>query len=388
MVTKPQAKGEDVGLGSAETPESWAAARNLTQKLGYIPSSFSVAIRLLVSDQFENNANLRPVTKFQVARILGTPTFLAMLYYATKEMRAGYISGKKVLTVGAMMDHFDPIDLAAMICCLLYYRKCRKFMGPDRWPKMATQIALEAHFGCQVGVAVPEIGIGAGLIMGSLRHFALTAMALQNEGAFHDYTISMKMKGITVDEELERKKWGCTSRQIGVYLLSNVSFGVDIANGYSTAMDPTAKWGNRPDQMMQRMMAAYTWIRGLMSGNNQPREKLPAVWFPAKGDIPAFEAELAVIRRGKSHWLNRTKEEISRELSPELYSKKTAAPAEMEVPEELANVFSLEDITAMEEEEFDNLIDQMDREKEGKTKPGQVSLSSKDIQELEKMVDD
>ena len=88
---------------------------------------------------------------------------------------------------------------------------------------------------------------------------------------------------------------------------------------------------------------------------------------------------------GSTSWLDRGKDDLTAEKTPHFFAKKVEDP-NLEIPEELKDVFSIDELTAMDENDFDALIDQIDAEQKASAKRDDV-ISKKDLEELQKTVD-
>ena len=86
---------EATGDSGSSQADSWVAAKRYAGLFGALPSSFTTSIRILMRDQVEFDAAMRPVTKYQVARILKVGSFKGMLYYASKDLMGEYIKDKE-----------------------------------------------------------------------------------------------------------------------------------------------------------------------------------------------------------------------------------------------------------------------------------------------------
>ncbi|MCI5066752.1 hypothetical protein MRY87_13610 [bacterium] len=348
--------------GASEAPDSaqvWKNAKRIAESLGYVPASFSIAVRTLVQDQNDFDATLRPVTKYQVSRLLRTPTFQAMLYYGSQELRGSYFSDRKNLTIGTMMDLFEPIDIAAMIASFVYYRKAKKLLAKGGWEHIEDDINKDSQIGAQVGVAVPNIGIACGLITGTLQQVGLAALIAQNEKAYKEYRRFLKGEGLSYDFKKEEELFGCSSEQVGVFTLSKMGFGVEIGQAFTVAFDRKRDISTIKEPLHLKMRVARLWIDTLKEGKDQPTKRFPGEYYPVQTARETLEEEVKKILAGKAPWLARGKDDVSEEKTPLLFAK---AEVSEEVPEDLAEVFSLEEITAMEEEDFDDLVDHMDEE--------------------------
>ncbi len=369
--------------GAAAGGDPWSIAKKRAAKIGYVPTSFSAAIRLLITDHNAGGA-MSAKTKYQIARLMRGPSFQAMLYYATKELRGGYTKDQKFLTIGYMLDLFEPLDVACMIGAFLAYRKWRKLLKPEQWACLEKELATESQIGALAGAAIEEVGVGSGLLAGSFHYFALGTMLDDHEVKAKAYLQTIRAAGNKLNPAEETKLFGCSLAQVGTLLLGQLGFGAEIGDGFSTSLDPSVALAKIDRPMSIKMRYARIWIESCMAGLEQPREKLPAKYFPMASALVELQTKAGVVRKGTAHWLSRKKDDISETKTPELFQK--VPEAESEVPDELRDIFTIEEISKMEVDDFDNLCDQMDAEKAGKAVPGAVSLSAKELKELEEMV--
>ncbi|MCB0332290.1 MAG: hypothetical protein KDD55_02255 [Bdellovibrionales bacterium] len=372
-------------VGGTGKSESFLKAKKVANNLGYLPSSFTTSVRTLIRDQEQNDASMRPVTKYQVARLMKTPSFKSMLYYATLDMRGQYIEGRDVVTVGDMMDFFEPVDIAALIACFVYFRKGRKMVPTSEWITLEAQFREESLIAAHLGIALPVIGVGFSLILGTVRYFALAAMLLEDEKAYRSYQNHLRKGKQSFDEQMEEELWGCNTKEVAVFMLSKMGFGVDIGNAFRVGVDPTIRLSSLGKGSSEfKMKLGKLWLDSFLAGLEQPAgEKVPGEYYPMMTDRQNLLGKIEEIRKGRVHWLARKSEDISPESTPQLFAKRVE---EFEVPEELLDVFTVDQITAMDEDSFDNLVDHIDLENEGKVPVGSAGLSAKDLEELEELV--
>ena len=365
--------------------KQWLLAKKTAERLGYVPSSFTVAVRGLINDHFNNQTTLRPVTKFQIARLLRGPSFKAMLYFATRDLRGEYLKDQPSWSVGMMMDLFEPLDLASMLAAFVFYRKSRKLLGEEGWPLVEKHLSPESQIAAQVGIYVPAIGMGLSLLGCAFGYFASAAILLAHPKEFKNYYRQFLNKSyVNRTAQKEEELFGCSTSQIAVFLLSTFGFGTEISNAMNISYDPACEFDSIRDDLPLRMKAARLWVEALAENRTQPAVKLPAKFFPMSGDKPRMLAQVEKILGGASNWLERGKKDLNRDLAPHLF---VPLKVDDQVPDAIKDVFSVEEISKMEEEDFDTLVDQIDAELEGKVPRGTVVLKQKEINELEQMME-
>ncbi|NMC64513.1 MAG: hypothetical protein GYA55_15210 [SAR324 cluster bacterium] len=368
--------GEQEATGQEEI---WKNAKTVAAALGLVPPSFSTGIRLLVADELKNNGVLSPVAKYQVGRLFNTPSFKSLLYYAAKELRDWEFEGKKALKIGQIMNWFSPLDLAAIIASFVYYRKCRRLLGDEKWKYIEENFSRTFLLSGHLGTAIPDIGTGLGLILGGIRFFGLGALNLKAAEEFKHYRRELKKKGITYDLVLEHQIFSCSSIEVGVFLLSSIGFGVEIGNSFARAFDPTTTLSHATHEVPYRMKIGKVWIDALESNLRQPSCPIPGHYYPLSEAFVRLEGKLRSLSSGSPHFLSRDKEDLGPEKTPELFAKSSE---KSEVPAQLDNIFTEDEIEGMQDAELDKLMDQMDNELAKNDKTHSEAALNKDIEEL------
>ncbi|MDC0358169.1 hypothetical protein OAO01_05075 [Oligoflexia bacterium] len=347
------------------SPESWQKAKALAETVGYIPIAFTSTVRLLIIDHFGNDATIRPVTKYQVARLLRSDSFKAMLYYSSVFIHHDKLGSKKQFSVGHLIDFYRPIDLAALIGLYVLFRKCRKICNKGYWPRLVEEMTEESRISAAIGNAIPAIGTGIGFIVGTIRHLALTAFINQESMEYKAYRRTMVKKGSTFDDAIETEKWGCTSLQVSSILLSALGFGVKVADSYMVGMNPKLKVGDvAEDVLAYRVEMAKLWFDAvLLEGKHQPDTNIPGDYYPLQTAQEALQHTIKNTDPELVHWMERGPGDLGAVQTPELFQDQQPEETEFEVPDELSEVFSLDELTGMEEEDFDVLLDQIETDK-------------------------
>lgn len=361
--------------------DSWEIAKKKVTAVGTIPRAFTQVVRALTDDHFKFKGALRPVNKYQIARFLKTPSFKSIIYYIS-DTTIRHKLPKGAWTMGMIMNSFGPLDLAGFITSFVLYRRCKKLLPKEQWNILEPYIRNESLLATSVGYTIPEIGLGAGVLSAMLPVFSRITLAI-NGGAHAEHYVSLitTEKDSKIIEKFEATHFGCTATQISIMLLAAISFHSDFGMAYDQAFDLKKEFHSLQNDLSMRLRMASIWISSLKEGKTQPEMKIPAKFYPNEEDKPRLFGQLEKIRAGSQSWIERNQKEVSKELTPEYFEKLKGAE---EIPEQLQDVFSLEEICAMEEEEFDDLIDQIDAEsKAGKRKD---ILDTQDLATLEESI--
>jgi hypothetical protein len=363
--------------------QSWQNALNFTKGIGRLPGAFTEAVRMLVNDQVTNKAELRPVTKYQVARLVRGPNFRAMLYFASESLAKELVAASPSLSVGDLMEFYQPLDLASMITCLVITRRIRKESPPELWELVRPAFARESLVGGFVGVAIPSLGFCPGILCGAMPNLARALMARSNPSTYTRFLTETKGKHGPASHAVELKIWGCYSSQVASLILTQIGFGKDYSALLHSAFVCEQGVANISNDDLRRMRVANLWLDCFLNGREQPTERLATKFFPFKTDRDRADSLIRAIDEKTISWLERSGDDISQEKTPKLFAEAAQDP-KFEIPPELKDVFTLREITEMDEEDFDKLIDQIDLENENPDAAG--ILSGTEIAELDSIV--
>ena len=220
--------------------------------------------------------------------------------------------------------------------------------------------------------------------MSTFEFLTLGAILKQDEKLVTRYL--KERKSAPSREKLQQDIFGCSLHQVSTLLLCNMGYGADIANAYCLALDPKRTLDSNENGFLARMQVSRMWIEALMAGKSQPDQKLSARFFPMESVRGELDRNIGQIREGLPHWIARSKDDISATATPQLFVK--PEKGDSEIPPELQAVFSVDEISNMDVDAFDQLIDQLDYEKDGGKPPaGMVVMSAKDLKEIDGIVE-
>lgn len=371
-------------MSTPDQDESWNLARTMAKKIHYVPIAFAQATRMLVNDHVKNNGQLRAVTKYQISRLFRGDSFKATIYFASKELRPDYLQNNKACSIGDLVTLYSPLDLAAFITCFFLNRYMKK-SGCVAWPEIAPYFAREASIGALVGTAIPRIGHAPGLLMAALRNVSHGLMSMEDASLYKRYRNVVDGTTKIIDEKAEMVIWKTTSSQVTSMLLASLGYSTDFGDMIGTAIRTTSAVDKITNERMRDFRLAHMWQETFLLGKDQPGEKLHTDFFPKQSDRALAAEAIERAREGATAWLDRGKNDITPATTPHFFSKKAVDP-NLEIPDELQDVFSIEELTKMDENDFDALIDQIDEEQKVASKRDDV-ISNKAIEELEKQLD-
>jgi hypothetical protein len=339
---------------------SWLQAQAYASQIGRMPNFFSAAVRLLVADHQKNERALRPVTKYLVSQALRGKKILSMLYYATLQLKPKELEGRKNIRLGELINLYEPYDIAVLYGIYLIYRRALKALDLDhaRIRKILPHLQEEVQLGGIIGAAIPRIGIGNGVLAGTLHQLAILMISGKCPTAVAEYHQQLHKQHKRIDLQNEVERFGCTSLQVGAVLLTKIGFPRSFIETYLGALDPELGMGDTTG-MLHQIRYGKLWINGLVEKKDQPTDVIPGDYYPLLEANNWMLDEAANIEMGNTAWIERDGTDISEELTPLLYNSDTDSKP---VPEKLRDIFSLKEISEMDEDEFDDLIDEIDKE--------------------------
>jgi hypothetical protein len=362
--------------------DSWDRALICSKKIGYVPSAFSQALRLLTNDELNNNGELRAVTKYQVARVFRGPSFMSMLYFLSLAVTEEKIKPFEPITIGDMLGFYKPLDLAAMITCLFLNRRMRK-VAPDAWLEAYPIFSREVQMGAQVGVAVPALGHAPGILMATVRNVSQVLLSLHKPLSFEVFSDTEKATVSYGNDALESQLWGATSTQVATVLLAHLGFRSKIGEDLAAAINSREMVADIKDPQVQKLRLSLLWSECFFQEAKQPAETLDGAFFPFKKDLARAEAQVKKIRRGARGWIDRNRDDLTKEKAPHLFEERSV---DSNLPVQLQEVFNAKEVLALKESEFDALIDQIDSE-HASARPREDVIPTADLEELEKQVE-
>ncbi len=361
--------------------ESWAVALACAKRIGYVPTAFSQAIRLLVSDHLTNNKQIRAVTKYQVARVFRGPSFKATIYFASRQLAAEYLEHNKSVSIGDLVALYSPLDLAAFITCFFLNRRLKKITPEATWNVIGPKFLRDASIGALVGVAIPRLGYAPGLLIGSLKNLSLVLMTGEDRSKYSTYIRKLEAEKKLSDDDLERELWRTTSSQVSSMILTHLGFKSEIGETIAAAMNTKTPTDDIENLTIQSYRLAYLWSETFIFGRQQPLERLDGKYFPFEKDRAIAELQIVEVKSGEKTWLERCQADLTKEHAPHLFAPREEDP-NFEIPEQLKDVFNLKELTSMEEEDFDKLVDQIDAEQATAKRRDDV-IASKDLADIE-----
>ncbi len=365
-----------------QSDNGWSQAIDFAQDIAPICMVLPSTIRALLGDDRSNDGQLSAVTKYTLGRICCASNFKAMLYYCTQVVAPEYLSNNKAITVGQLIDLYTPADLSAIMAAFSLGRIIRKRIPAELFEIIRPHLAKEAYVGLMAGLAVPQLGLAPGVLLGTLPHIGHGLMSASDPGVYKRWRKSLK--GASLDERTkkEREVWGCTSAQVAAMILIKLGFPTQSAQALALASEYTGPIGTIRDPETRNVRIALVWLECLLTGQKAPKEVIPGDFFPFEGIRAGIDASIKQLSSPEQSWFERSGTDVSPEKTPQLFTPIPSKSAALEVPPQLAEVFTVESLTAMDEEQFDSLVSHIDKEiAEGKIDPDGTSKAAHEIED-------
>lgn len=304
------------------TAESWVTARKYAGLLGEVPNSFSSTIRALLLDQ-ERGKGLTNGTRFLILRLLRSAGVRSPVYFATLTYQEEMIDGVPYIAPEDFLELYSPAEIGAVVGLIYLYRKAKRIVSPEEWPHIAGPLQTCVEMGGHVGYIIPPIGPVVGMLSSGLRYIAVAAFLSHDKQGFVEYRRHLKQKNLRFDEGQEMARWGCTSTQIGAVFLQSLGFGIPLAEAFTRGLSPDTRASATLDREAYRFAINEMWLDSLLKDATVPDIAHRVEFYPTKtAGSKAIEKATRVRSSGSAHsWLNKVKEDIQPDTTPQLFEK-------------------------------------------------------------------
>lgn len=317
--------GEDPRHIDEEARLGWKAASELLAPFGSAAANFAEAIRLLVSHFTASSHTLSPAGQNHIIRLLKNKTIKATYYFFTKQFRPEALEGKAYISEHDFFAMYSPIEHASILTFCYLFKTLSRKTEREEWEYVQTPLYEALATGACVGKAIPDIGLGIGLLARGMRYLAFAPFLRDNRRGFKEYRQHLKSKDIAFDSSFEERIWQCSSIQISAILLERMGFPHSIGLQFVAAAERDVK--TKPDELFGipcRM--ADCLVDAYMEGHEIPTS-MPS-WV---GRTLDFSSEVrgnllaslnqALADKNRIEWLNKGSSSIDPVLTPELFTE-------------------------------------------------------------------
>lgn len=312
-----------IGAIDNEARLGWQAAEDLLRPFGAVAANFSEGIRLLMHHYERGSSTLPLSAENHIVRLLKNETIKATYYFVTKEYRPDVFVPGKLIDAREFFAAYSPFEHAVILAYCYLSRNLGRKTDRDDWAYVENPLYEALTIGGTIGINIPEIGLGFGLLSRGLRYLAFAPFLKENRRGFKDYRIYLKSKDLPFDIGYEERTWQTNNIQIAAIVLERMGFNHSMALEYVAAAGknhqhtPSPLYGV-PFSMAEALIDSY------METGEIP-EKMPP-WVGQEKSISA-EVRGAIMNKlnrtmsGKQHvdWLSKDRSSITPDTTPELF---------------------------------------------------------------------
>lgn len=307
-------------ISSEESTKQSQIAKRYASLIGVMPSSFTIAVKDLMTDEQQGLDCLSERSEFQVGRVLRGATALAVLYWASKtfcdeKMPKGWIYSSLQIA-----RFYRPGTLAAILAYTYLFKRIKRVVNPDDWQFISEPLQKNVEIVSLLGWNLPEVGPTVGLIGGGIINVALSCYSAHDRKGFAEYRRMLKMKKQFINPEQEINHWGCSSIQIATQILLQSGFGVEFTHLFiegfrSPTPLPNGERAKGPFVVVRRWLEEIAGTANnesfSSSSNGHTTDLSGSVGLPEKLKLINKQGSLY-------NWLDKSAQHISTDLTPDL----------------------------------------------------------------------
>ncbi len=316
-------------------PEAWDEAKRISSLIGLAPNTFTTCVRFLRRDVDENNGQLSDVTAYCLRALLKSRNMRAALYYAVLSYRPEQLLNYKTLPAKAFQEIFSIEELACLIGVLFVFRRIKRGCPSEHFIPFAKTMHTYADIGALVGDAIPRIGLGRGLLLGTMRHLSCAMFLGVDQKNFIKYRRALRIEDRLFDIDAEIALWQCSHAHIGSFIIQLLGLGVSEASAYAQAILPTTMYENEMAADMYRAKTLLTWVDVFQRTGTAPNIVHRGEFYPTAVALSRLNEFVARVRKegSLSYWLLKNWADLTPEAAEMLtvppYQDKQRAPKEV-----------------------------------------------------------
>lgn len=363
-------------------PENWTGAQPFVNALGAFPSSFTSTIRTLIIDGNKSPNTLSPGGRFLMTRFVKIPGMRAPIYFAALTFHKSDL-GTDYISPAGLVKPFGAHEIAAVIGLLYVYRRARKLCDPEEWAILVKHLNETVDIGGHIGLAIPNIGPSLGMLVAGLPILAQATFSIKDKKGYKEYRRLLKNKDLLYDPKEELSRWKTSSVHIAANIMQTLGIGIQIAEAFVSAVGAgsSVNFDTNPDAY--RLHIANVWLESLRTTGAAPEMVHKGQFYPLKQDLENLVDIVGTIRESgsKFSWLEKTKDSISPSLSPQLFkagetvqpepevdpthsASTVKIPTYEELPTEVRELFSKEEMEQMSPQEIEDILKQAEEVEE------------------------
>lgn len=297
-------------------------AKFVIKPLGEVPTNLRLAIQSLVTDSqkkvFSEKSMVRALKLINIVGIRGA------VYYAGLTYKGDSVITDKLIKQEDLAKIFNTFDLACVLSGVYWYRRCKRFALKDVWNTIERNAIEECELGGYLGEAIGDIGLGTGMLIGLLPQISISLLAKYKPEEYLKYSEFLNKTGQLNNLGKELELFGTTHADIAGLMLSLTGFGPTYASQFSDGLRFKNQELLEETKGAAKFRAAALWLESLRN-NNKALENPPEGYnLSDEEDRKVLESLSEAMRTEGSEfsWVGKTKDDITPEKTPSLFSEK------------------------------------------------------------------
>ncbi len=326
-------------MNNLHTPESWNKAREIASIAQLTPNAFSTCVRYIAKDVVENKTTLSKVTHYCLRTAVRSASARTALYYAALTFKPDQLDPKKEFSADYLSTIFSPHDLAHLIALYFIFRRVKRGCGEQGLGALQDLIFKYGEIGGLVGAAIPNIGIGTGIIVGTMRFLGQAMFIGIDPQGSEKYQKFLQKENRLFDLAGEIAIWGCSHLQVAAMMMQLIGLGIDAANSFVEAFTPSIKGEDELPTEVFRRKITWTWIEAFVNTGLPPDIAHRGEYYPRAQDLEKATHKIkSLLERGSEYrWMIRGKEDASKEATPGLFVTSEAKSGQFRVEDSVVD---------------------------------------------------
>lgn len=295
----------------------------VVRSIGAIASTVTACIRSLTMNNAYDapRGGLDEMSYFELSRYLKAPSLKIPFYFAAERRMSS--AQKEAPAIGSreIIDIFNAHELASLLALTYLYKRVRtRIKDSEDWERIHKSVEEHLEISSLLGQALPSIGFGNAILVGTIRPLALALFFLIDPEGYKQHRDELKTNGVPFDLAGERNRWGITHLDVACRLLIQLGFGQTFSSDFYNGLASESDANLNDEQLRFRLMGL--WIEALTMGSIPPKVRGEEK-HQASGDVLdlLFDSCGQVRASGVTDcWIGKGKKNVSKSSHPALFA--------------------------------------------------------------------
>lgn len=267
--------------------------------LGSIPATFSTNIRTLVSPSPKSEGG----GAFALRRMLKVRSVRSVVCNAARTLYWQEFGEEQEITDADIKRLFTRQDIAALVALMFLNKKVSSLTKANSWIELTREMLLRSEIGAQVGIAIPSIGAGVGMLCGGLRFFGMATLLIADEKEFIRYFRVLRKSDEWYSTSKEKEIWGTNHIGVSSAIMTNLGFGMPHSAAIRFGLEPSTGVNYEKEDDYYRWYIANVWLTTMLKTGEEPDIRHRGDYYP-KGDAQGRLVEAVARARGSTSAIN------------------------------------------------------------------------------------